>query len=315
MKAVPQRETLRAWRRRFKKRMRRSRVRPSKLRMQAASLPVFWSSQPAVDDPNTLFSQRRRSQLRGHVQRLVSRDRESLLRLSEPRIAGVRDWEYAMLMGVLHARGERGRGRALDVGSGNSTFPHYLLRMEYVSEMTTLDLAQPLERAKGAHRPSESVRRLEGSMLDLPLESDQFDLVTCISAIEHLDGDRKAHSRDPAANPMLPYAEFVEQTRQALREMARVTAPGGLLYVTTDAFIPDLQRTDTWSSPDGSRPICSAYRFEDIESTFVDTVRSSGLELMGAPDYRVELLIEDPDRSTYRGRYFTTFAVAATKPG
>lgn len=313
MGLIPQRETFRVWRRRFKKRMRRSRLRPSKLRMQVASLPVFWRPEAAVGDPNTLFSQRRRSELRGHVQRLAHRDRQALMRLSEPRIAGVRDWEYATLLGILHEREGRGRWRALDVGAGTSTFPHYLLRMSYVGEMTTLDLAQPLERAKGKQQHANGVRRVEGSMLDLPLESDQFDLVTCISAIEHLDGDRKAHARNPADNLMLPYEEFLGRTRQALREMARVTAPGGLLYVTTDAFIPDLQQTDTWSSPDGSRPIWSAYHFEDIERTFVETVRAAGLELIGDSDYRAELLIDDPDRSSYRGRYFTTFAVAATK--
>jgi SAM-dependent methyltransferase len=313
MRLIPQRETFRVWRRRFKKRMRRSRLRPSKLRMQGASQRIFWRREVAVHDPNSLFSQQRCAELRGHIQRLVHRDRQALMRLSEPRIGGVRDWEYATLLGVLQDRGGNGRWRALDVGSGTSTFPQYLLAQGYVGEMTTLDLAQPLERGKGKQRPAERVRRVEGSMLDLPLESEQFDLVTCISAIEHLDGDRKAHGRDPDGNPRLAYGEFLNRTRQALREMARVTAPGGLLYVTTDAYIPELQRTDAWSSPDGSRPIWSAYRFEDIERAFVDTVRSAGLELVGEPDFRADLLIQDPSRSNYRGRYFTTFAVAATK--
>jgi SAM-dependent methyltransferase len=313
MRLIPQRETFRVWRRRFKKRLRRSRLRPSKLRMQLASLPIFWRPHESVRDPNTLFSQRRRSELSGHVQRLVHRDRQALMRLSEPRIAGVRDWEYATLLGILQEREGRGRWRALDVGAGSSTFPHYLLRMGYVGEMTTLDLAQPLERTKRRQGPTHGVRRVEGSMLDLPLESDRFDLVTCISAIEHLDGDRKAHACNPTDNRMLPYEQFLERTRRALREMARVTAPAGLLYVTTDAFIPHLQQTDAWSSPDGSRPIWSAYHFEDIERAFVETVRAAGLELLGDSDYRAELLIDDPDRSTYRGRYFTTFAVAAAK--
>jgi SAM-dependent methyltransferase len=316
MRLVPQRETFRVWRRRYKKRLRNSRFRPSKLRMQLTSLPPFWRPERRLDDPNTLFSHARCRQLRGHVQRLAHRDGTLLMRLSDPRISEVRSWEYGTLLAALQARPERAGWRAIDIGSGRSTFPRYLLAQGHVAEMTTLDLPDPKETTPEAHVKDEAahgVTRVEGSMLELPMPDASFDLVTCISAIEHLDGDRKANRANPEGRPS--YEEYVEMTRTGLREMARVLAPGGLLYVTTDAYIPELQRTDAWSSPNGSVPIMSAYRFEDIEGVFVDSVRSAGLELVGTPDYRRELLERDPDRGSYRGRYFTTFAILAGKAG
>jgi SAM-dependent methyltransferase len=314
MRLIPQRETFRVWRRRFKKRLRNSRVRPSKLWMQLTSLPPFWRQERTCADPNTLFSRRRCTELRGHIQRLAHRDGRLLMRLSEPRIAGVRSWEYGTLLAVLQERPERTAWRAVDIGSGRSTFPRYLLEQGHVSEMTTLDLPDPEESIPSAHVQDEAahgVRRVEGSMLELPFPPESFDLVTCISAIEHLDGDRKANRRDPDARPR--YDDYLQLTRTALAEMARVLAPGGLLYVTTDAYIPELQQTDAWSSPNGRAPIMSAYRFDDIEQVFVAAAQSAGLELVGEPDFRSELLEQDPDRSSYRGRYFTTFAIVAGK--
>jgi SAM-dependent methyltransferase len=301
MRLVPQRETLkiifRPWW-----------VRPM-------SLPPFWRPERGLADPNRMFSRHSRKELLGHVQRLRHRDEKLRKRLSDPRIAGVRAWEYGNLLATLQAYPARTSWRAIDIGSGWSTFPHYLLAEGHVSEMTTLDLPdanEPLSAVQAQDEAAVGLRRIEGSMLDLPLPADSFDLVTCISAIEHLDGDRLMAQREPDRLPSRE--EYVELTRTALLEMARVLAPGGLLYVTSDAYIPELQRTDAWSSPDGDSQIMSAYHFDDIEQLFVAAVRSAGLELVGEADFRRELLERDAQHSSYRGRYFTTFAIAATKP-
>jgi SAM-dependent methyltransferase len=281
--------------------------------MQLTSLPPFWRAERPTRNPNTLFSRRKCAELRGHVQRLVHSDPAMLARLSDRRIAGVRSWEYGTLLALLSERPERRSWRALDVGSGASTFPRYLVTSGNVAEMTTLDLPDPHEPPREATRAADRLRHVEGSMLELPFEPESFDLVVSISAIEHLDGDRHAHRRDPVGNPRIPYGEYLERTSQALREMGRVLAPGGLLYVTSDAYVPDLQRTDAWSSKEGGGDIWSAYHFDDIERVFVKTLHSAGLRLEGQPDFRQTLLVDDPDRRTYRGRYFTTFAIAATR--
>lgn len=305
MRLIPQRETLRVPVRGI-----------DRLRMQLTSLPPFWRNERTTGGPNALFSRQQCAELQGHIQRLVHRDRSMLARLSDRRIAGVRSWEYGTLLAILRDRSKRRSWRALDVGSGASTFPRYLVTSGNAHEMTTLDLPDPHEPPGTTHEEQDAadpLRHVEGSMLELPFAAETFDLVVSISAIEHLDGDRHAHRQDPVRNPRLTYDEYVERTSEALREMARVLAPGGLLYVTSDAYVPDLQRTDAWSSKEGGDEIWSAYHFDDIERVFVETLRSAGLQFVGQPDFRQTLLVDDPDRSTYRGRYFTTFAIAATK--
>ena len=176
--------------------------------------------------------------------------------------------------------------------------------------MTTLDLPDAFEQPAAA---GGTVRQVAGSMLDMPFADASFDLVTCISAIEHLDGNPAMHLRDPEAHPMLPYDEYMQRTGEAVREMCRVVRPGGHLYLTTDVFLPDLQHTDAWAKGRPG-PIRSAYRFEALEGTFLPAVADAGLELVGTPDFSRSLLEGSADHSSYRGRYFTTFALVARRP-
>lgn len=303
--------------RRRRKKQKRAERRRQERKARLRSLPILWRPQRAVDTPNTLFSKEDLGRVRGHVQRLVFRDSFLRTRLSEERIGGIRDWEYGMLLAFLRNYPQRKNWRGLDVGSGNSTFPQYLVATGNLAHMTTLDLPGAYEKqsSRNAERDRRlGVERVEASMLDIPFPDASFDFVNCISAIEHLDGSPKAHKRDPAANPQLPYPEYAEATRTALREMARVLKPGGLMYVTTDAFVPELQETDAWSSPHGMGKIWSAYRFDDIENVFVRTVEEAGLVLAGQSRYGRDLLVDSARHGTYRGRYFTTFAIAASRP-
>jgi SAM-dependent methyltransferase len=286
------------------------------LRMR--SRPKHWRPEAVVADPNTLFSRREVQRLMGHVQRLASSDPRLLARLSDPRIEGIRGWEYGVLLGALLPLEGRGEWSALDVGSGNSTFPHYLVASGNVATLTTLDLPEAYEsRDEDVVRRDQQlgIRRAHGSMLEIPFDDASFDLVTSISAVEHLDGDRGLHARDPVQYPRKSYEEYAGDTRQALDEMMRVVRPGGYLFLTTDAYVPYLQQSDTWSSPRGDAPIWSAYRFESIERVFLAAVHENGFELVGRPDHAVERLLEDPDRSSYRGRYFTTFCLFARRIG
>jgi SAM-dependent methyltransferase len=289
---------------------RRLRERRDALLFKLRSRPRAWRPEVPVARPNTLFSRRRVHDLHANVQRLAWRDAQLLHRLSDTRIEGVRAWEYGVLVGCLIRSPEHGSWRCLDVGSGASTFPAYMLEHGWVGSMTTLDLEDPFERPDGA-QPSEGVERVTASMLELPFADASFDLITCISAIEHLDGDRS----DPEGQPPAPYERYRSDTRRAVEEMMRVVRRGGYLYLTTDAYIPERQTTDAWSSPHGNGPIWSAYHYEDIEGLFVRTLEDGGFELVGGHDFDRSHLIDDPDRSTYRGRFFTTFALFAQRPG
>lgn len=274
------------------------------------SHPRFWPEEQTVSDPNTFFSRSRLKELRGHVHRAAHADERLLKRFAESRIEGLRAWEYGTLLAYLHGLPERGGFEALDVGSGGSAFPEYLVKSGNAGSMTTLDLPDAFEQPAAA---GARVRQVAGSMLDMPFESHSLDLVTCISAIEHLDGNPALHHRDPEAHPMLAYDEYIERTGRAVRELARVVRPGGHLYLTTDVFLSDLQRTDAWAKGRGG-PIRSAYRFGAIEQTFLPAVADAGLQLAGTPHFGRALLEDSEDCSTYRGRYFTTFALVAHRP-
>ncbi|MGI8631737.1 MAG: class I SAM-dependent methyltransferase [Solirubrobacterales bacterium] len=266
-----------------------------------------------MDDPNSLFSLGAARRLAGHTHRMARAEEQLVYRLSEPRTRGLRAWEYGVLLGYLQQAGPR-PATALDVGSGNSAFPRYLARSRAVGSMTVLDLPEAFEaRDEGWERNRRhGVGFMPGSMTEIPSPADRFDLVTSISAIEHLDGHAAAWRRDPEGHPRASYEAFVANTRTALREMVRVLRPGGTLFVTSDAYLADLQRGDNWMKAGGPGEIWSAYRFEDIEGVFVRTLTDEGLVLVGEPGFDRGSLEADATHSTYRGRYFTTFAVLGT---
>ncbi|MEJ7786041.1 MAG: hypothetical protein WKF96_14645, partial [Solirubrobacteraceae bacterium] len=59
----------------------------------------------------------------------------------------------------------------------------------------------------------------------------------------------------------------------------------------------------------------SAYRVDDIQPTFVDVLEAAEVRPVAPPELDPQLLIEDPGRSTFRGRYFTTFALLGERAG
>ena len=282
--------------------------------VRVRSLPRFWEEPASVEQPNTLFSRTEARRLRGHAQRIAHNDPTPRARVAKRRIRGIRDWEYGTLLGAIQGMPGRRAWEGLDVGAGNSTFPLYLVESGNAAKMTTLDLPGAYEGQSEENRARDEaagIARAEGSMLDLPFPPGSFDLVTCISAIEHLDGVPKAYLDAPEENPQMPYEQYVADTATAVASMASVVKPGGLIYLTTDAYIPDLQTKDAWNPP--ADRIWSAYRFEEIEDLFVQSLLSRDFELVGQPAYDRSLLLDSADRSTYRGRYFTTFALLARK--
>ena len=94
------------------------------------------------------------------------------------------------------AGAERGRYRVLDVGCGPK--PYYPFFREWADPYVGVDVV--------AHPAADLV----GAVESLPVEDGSFDLVLCTQVLEHCD--------DPAA---------------AVRELRRVTAPGGRVLAST----------------------------------------------------------------------------------
>lgn len=225
-------------------------------------------------------------------------------RLSDSSIDGLKAWEYGKLTNFI---GDFNGLKVLDVGPGDSTFCLFLAQKG--ARVTTIDYPQPMAPDKEGFRErcrQNNVETTCGTMLNLPYKDERFDLVLCISTIEHLDItlDWKP----------IPYEDFLSSTKRALLEMGRVIKKGGYLYLTSDAYEPELQKTDNWSLGAIYDGIGAAYRLYDIQEVFVETLERAGLILVDGHDYSPSLL-DDPQRSNYRGRYFTTFCVLAQKGG
>ena len=111
----------------------------------------------------------------------------------------------APLLGELAAAG--GRPRILDAGCGSG---RNMLELAPHGEVTGVELSLPsaeLARARGLGEV------IGGSLEELPLADNSFDLAVCLDVVEHLQDDERA-----------------------LRELRRVVAPGGALLVTVPAY-------------------------------------------------------------------------------
>ena len=104
--------------------------------------------------------------------------------------------------------------RVLDVASGKSPWPFYLA-LERYCQVVSFDLSDSVRWQRSTWEGLRATRGdLAISLQDaclLAFADQTFDVVTAISAIEHVEDDGDA---------------------RALRQMARVLRPGGALYVT-----------------------------------------------------------------------------------
>jgi SAM-dependent methyltransferase len=265
--------------------------------------PVFRPRRQRVAPCNTFFAPQQLKELKADIRQIAHADLYLRWKLFDRRTGQIKAWEY----GLMHNYFDDFSGlKILDVGPGNSTFPIYL--QSRGAHVTVIDLPQPLDPPfwyqKWRYRQS-SVVTDRGSVLDLPYQDNSFDLVTCTSTIEHLD-------TDPAVG-LLPYPAFIDRTKRALAEMCRVVSPGGHLFVTSEAYVPGKAEEDRWLGYVESSSITGAYDVNDIPGVFIDTVGGQEFELVGESDYSAALLLNNGDRSNYRGPFISTFALLARK--
>lgn len=213
-------------------------------------------------------------------------------RLIEPTTLGIRGWEYGHLFYKTKFSGKK----ILDVGPGSSRLPNFLAKQG--GKITMLDMDKPLEVTK--LKTASNLRFVLGDMTKMSFVDDKFDLVICISAIEHVD--MKAHSfykRD----------EHKKRALLAIKEMIRVLKPGGTFYLTTDFYLKR-QKDDKWVySKDRIR---GAFEISFLRKMII-TMKKLGIVFDSKPEYSSKILIENKNRANYRGRYFTTYAFLGKK--
>jgi SAM-dependent methyltransferase len=105
--------------------------------------------------------------------------------------------------------------RILDAGCGSG---RNMLELARYGEVTGIELSDASVALARERRIGEV---LQGSILDMPVPSDSFELAVCLDVVEHLQDDVGA-----------------------LRELRRVVAPSGSLLVTVPAY------ERLWSSHD-----------------------------------------------------------------
>lgn len=97
----------------------------------------------------------------------------------------------------------------VDVGCGSGGFVRWLRRRG--ADSIGIECGAGLRAAAVAADPDHAERYLDGVGQDLPLDSDSVDAVTFVSSLHHIPADA---------------------TAEALKEAARVTRSGGLVYVS-----------------------------------------------------------------------------------
>lgn len=124
--------------------------------------------------------------------------------------------ELPYVYAIIRSRTNSNILRILDVGTGDSVFPSFLLKNENV-DITCLDkydwVAIQDKYAKATVAP-DKLDRINIVKLDLfDFEQEAlFDVITCISVIEHFPGNKDA---------------------EAMKHIASLLKPGGILILTT----------------------------------------------------------------------------------
>ena len=273
------------------------------------------SRPPGATSPelNGMFTRRLLARLDGEKRRLETFDLGLFSALNDPRLLGQIVFEYGTLSGSVPAW----RGlRVLDIGTGRSTLPCWMTAQG--ASVVTFEFPEPVESAGGGgalarfnealvgrHRPR--LGQVAGDMLELPFRSQAFDVVTCLSVIEHLDTQLPGRL-------YVPYAEQRRRAARVLDEMVRVARPEGLLYLTSECCDYARATADAWRDSYYYREgpsLSGAWPVEDVPEIFYDHLAKRGCSFPGGVSFAPADLCGDGQHETFRGPYFSAFSVLA----
>lgn len=133
---------------------------------------------------------------------------------------------YRERLMMEHLSSHIDHGRVLDVGFGSGTLILNLARLGF--DVTGVDISEKFLKYVMAKLEKQEIRGKitvqKGSITDLQFSNQLFDSVVCGEVLEHIMDDRKA-----------------------LREIYRVTKPGGILIVTVPANQQLWSFVDEWA--------------------------------------------------------------------
>ena len=138
-----------------------------------------------------------------------------------------RFWEYGSILKQLAELEVPNDAQIVDVGAGASFFDPFLaLRYPNLCEVDSMkygDVTDMVAAQRAAYGVELPLYDMVCEHLD-QFEDARFDVTMCISTIEHVDG----HD-------------------EAMRELVRITKPGGYVFITSDYF-RDAQQWETSAS-------------------------------------------------------------------
>lgn len=130
----------------------------------------------------------------------------------------VREYEAGLLLDMLRpGTGER----ILDAGCGTGVFTSYWLSAD--ARVVCLDISMPMLRRAGNRPEGRPAAMIRGDMTRLPFVDCTFDKSVSVTALE-----------------------FIEDGEAAVKELFRVTRPGGLVVAAT------LNRLSPWAERRGA---------------------------------------------------------------
>lgn len=190
-------------------------------------------------------------------------------------------WEYPWAL----ERADLAPGsRVLDAGSGASILPVYLARRGHRVAAADVAVGKRLGTASGA-----AVDYVAGDLVALPFRDEAFDVVFCISVVEHLPGGR------------IP---------RALLELRRVLRPGGRMLLTTD-FYRDADAEIWYEGPDRRFPVdWGVFDEARLRRLILD---APGWAVDGAVDLSVDWERVSPAMRRFHGYPYTSVGVALVK--
>ncbi|HPF37510.1 MAG TPA: class I SAM-dependent methyltransferase [Phycisphaerae bacterium] len=139
----------------------------------------------------------------------------------DPMDHGMRRWEYPFLAERVLAMGADAPLRMLDAGAGMTCVPWYFADRLPNATVDACDMDPPLPAMYDTinAKSKRGVRFTDADLRKLPYDDATFDLIFCMSVLEHTD----------------EYDRIIREFRRALR-------PGGALIVTFDISLDG--RTD-----------------------------------------------------------------------
>jgi len=132
--------------------------------------------------------------------------------VTDPLHQWSRQWEYPYIIG--QAKSLKGKGlKALDLGSGITFLPYYLLKKTGISSIVALDYDQSLGPlfASVNQAIGEEVKFRFEDIRELDLHEDGYDFIYSVSVLEHTDN----------------YADIIQNCHDLLK-------PGGKFSITFD---------------------------------------------------------------------------------